>query len=414
MIISTPRRKKLAIVWCCLGLGCPLGAQAFGPRDFARPLLTVPRLTPGPAPSGGIESPAWRGAAKLFGFTDISTGAPAACDTIVMFGYDRAALYVGFRCLTRPGVQPVVRERSRDGKVWADDSVELYLAPVALAQSQDYYQFIVNAGNTQLDTKTGNANWNAEWESFTQLSYAGSRQSRNNGWACCLRVPFASIGLGGPPKSLRFAAARTVISPKPQKTALVWNDRRMYVLPNGDVGTDFGTLAFGPRRAAAAIDKAAEGVPGEVCIAAEAVVLPKSKFAFSLLSVLRPDGRVAARSFQRPRFDSPRVIHHIKGLADGRYRLRYVFGPAGEAGAMPAYYAGQAGAPSAWRISSLSWPYQPAASPGRSGVGPVDPRCERKLEQCRMGHVKVTRIFFGQRGGASLAGNPPAAGRGET
>lgn len=146
---------------------------------------TCPILATAPKIDGRVDPGEWAGAARLEGFVLPQSGQAAPRATTVLLGRDRRNLYVAFLCDGQPN--PAARDRARDGAVWEDDAVEVFIQPPG---SQTYYHLAANARGVQYDarcTAGGNApGWNADWEVRTGTTATG--------WVAELAVPLAALG----------------------------------------------------------------------------------------------------------------------------------------------------------------------------------------------------------------------------
>jgi hypothetical protein len=75
---------------------------------------------------------------------------------------------------------------ARDGMVWIDDCIEVFLQPAGQAT---YVHLVTNPLGTKFDEMGRDASWNMEWQCS-----AGRGETS---WWCELRLPLAA--LGGPP-----------------------------------------------------------------------------------------------------------------------------------------------------------------------------------------------------------------------
>jgi Concanavalin A-like lectin/glucanases superfamily/Glycoside hydrolase 123, N-terminal domain/Carbohydrate family 9 binding domain-like len=82
--------------------------------------------------------------------------------------WDRQNLYLGFRSKFLNGKPPVAKQTSRDGKLWEDDSFELFIWPGR--ETKEFYQFIVNAKGAVYDAAGKDKRWNAK---LTSKGYIG-------------------------------------------------------------------------------------------------------------------------------------------------------------------------------------------------------------------------------------------------
>jgi len=150
--------------------------------------IPVPRAPKPVNVNGKLDDPAWRDATAL---TDFVTGRSQRSEvaTRVLVTYDDANLYLAVIC-TEPNTDKLVATATgRDGKVWDDDSIEVYLDPGATKKG-DYYGFFVNSKNVIYD-RTRDANWSGEWVSQTAVIPGIA-------WVAELAIPF---------KTLEFKAA---------------------------------------------------------------------------------------------------------------------------------------------------------------------------------------------------------------
>ncbi len=72
------------------------------------------------------------------------------------FSWDTDNLYIGMRT---PGVNLVCNNNERDGALWEDDSIELWL--YGINGKQEFFQFIFNSNGLFYDSHRGDKNWNA-------------------------------------------------------------------------------------------------------------------------------------------------------------------------------------------------------------------------------------------------------------
>lgn len=184
---SVLRAFGLLLLGFCTGLP---GAE--------RPSVTAGRLGPPPVIDGDLSDACWA-ACPALELTMLGTGQPPTQRTRVQIGYDPRALYVAFRCFEdRPG-EMVGAVTDRDGEVFRDDCVEVFLAPHA--DRTRYYHFLVNVAGTQRDDLGADPAWNATWESAV-ARWEG-------GWSAEMAIPFDQLGLlPDTPADWRLNAAR--------------------------------------------------------------------------------------------------------------------------------------------------------------------------------------------------------------
>ncbi len=137
---------------------------------------------------GDLGDAAWQGAIMISGMTVSGGDALAANQTEFALLHDDEALYVGVRCLEENMQGLKTDVRSRDGSVWQDDVIELF---VDIAHDHEHFlQFAANAIATRFDARTGAATWDADWQAAASIEA--------DGWNLELRIPFASMEVAPP------------------------------------------------------------------------------------------------------------------------------------------------------------------------------------------------------------------------
>ena len=159
-------------------------------ENFLPVSWTALKASPMPSIDGRLDDPCWRVAYKTGPFVNLNAcGFPSEATTGYLL-YDDDNLYVACD-LTAKALKADCAER--DGEVYKDDCVEIFLDPSNGGKS--YYHFIVNAKGVQYDERressaSGKVGWNAKWDS------AVSRNAR--GWTVEVAIPFKSLGFAKP------------------------------------------------------------------------------------------------------------------------------------------------------------------------------------------------------------------------
>lgn len=135
-------------------------------------LFGVPSLEAGvaqqpPKMDGDLSDPCWTEKNRASGFLTTTGDAPQR-ETDAWIACDAGHIYAAFRCRLKPGDALTANVKERDGQVWLDDDVELFLNPKG--DYADYIQFVVNPLGTRYESQRTNAGWNAEWEAKTKVS----------------------------------------------------------------------------------------------------------------------------------------------------------------------------------------------------------------------------------------------------
>ena len=149
-----------------------------------------PQIAEAPVLDAALDDACWPQAPEPPTFYRLGVGADEApAQTRVRFVMDDDALYVGVDADTREGETPAAIERERDGKVWYDAGVELFLSPSFVDDT--YYQMALNAVGSYADLKHApgmspddKIAWNPEWEI--------AAKPREGGWSAEARIPWAA------------------------------------------------------------------------------------------------------------------------------------------------------------------------------------------------------------------------------
>lgn len=166
-------------------LACCLSVSAAQP---VTPEIKCPRVDQAPVIDGMLTDPCWQKAARVDGFFPLSAEkklSPAT--TTAWVAGDDAHLYVAFDCKLLPGEEVRAEERPRDGRVWSDDDVEVFLT----LDGRAFFQFIVNACGSVYDGWSDGAKQHSRWDS----DFRAAASARKDGWSAEMAVPLHSLQL---------------------------------------------------------------------------------------------------------------------------------------------------------------------------------------------------------------------------
>ncbi len=93
------------------------------------PMMTVVRTPRAPTIDGKLADNEWRFATSTAGFLNLADGNLAEEKTVVHVTFDGEKLYFAFQCTLASERAPQVSELRRDGGVYSDESIEVYLLP---------------------------------------------------------------------------------------------------------------------------------------------------------------------------------------------------------------------------------------------------------------------------------------------
>ena len=150
------------------------------PKSLA---VRVPRVEAEPQVDGVLDE-AYQAATPLaFKFLSGRPGRPAAATTAYVVTTDKG-LFVFFDC-KQPDMEKIVAKVDKhDGAVWQDDSVEIFLDPLA-SRRDDYAQIVVNSLGITMDSRGKDLSYEPK------LKVAAKRGE--GGWTTEVGVPFDQL-----------------------------------------------------------------------------------------------------------------------------------------------------------------------------------------------------------------------------
>ncbi len=149
------------------------------------PELSVPVLGREPIIDGEIGDAEWQDAAVIPRFVDMQGNSNLTRRTTVRVGQGEDGLLVAFECFDADAGNLRANIRERDGALWTDDCVELFLDPAGKRES--YLHFIVNAAGALYDERGGDPSWSRYW-----VAEVGRRPGA---WCAEVYVPFAALDI---------------------------------------------------------------------------------------------------------------------------------------------------------------------------------------------------------------------------
>ncbi len=226
--------NKATMISALLAVAC-ICAQAA--EFYTPPVVSVALLNKAPVMDGTVGGQEWSGAAVLSEFVTLGRKSCAQLPTTVYLGYTKQALYVGAK-LFDPNPQQLRREvTQRDGEVWRDDCLELFIDTAG--KRQDYAHLAVNALGTKYDSYDRVVTEDFQWEAAATI--------QDDGWSVEVRLPFANQVAPRPGDKwilevARNAARADVLS------SWGYHEKSFHEPKN------FGTLIFGGRPCRVTID----------------------------------------------------------------------------------------------------------------------------------------------------------------
>jgi carbonic anhydrase/acetyltransferase-like protein (isoleucine patch superfamily)/bifunctional DNA-binding transcriptional regulator/antitoxin component of YhaV-PrlF toxin-antitoxin module len=156
---------------------------------------------------GSLDDPGWEGVTPLSALVHSNNGSAPAQETEVRLCWDDECLYAAFAC---KDTDIWADFENRDDPLYDEEVVEVFLCPTG--DLRHYFEFEVNPLNTLFDAKVFNPEGDRksmlvdrEWNAArirTSVRVSGvvnDRTSPDIGWITELAIPFADLGLPGPP-----------------------------------------------------------------------------------------------------------------------------------------------------------------------------------------------------------------------
>ncbi len=149
-----------------------------------RPTTTAPKLATAPAIDGQLDDKAWANAVHIDSFQDWWLERDPEVKTEAWLGYDDKNLYCAFRC-HEPSMSGVaMNETNRDGNVFLDEVVEIFVDPDV--NDNKYYQVAVNPAGTLYDGLV------FDKDGFTaDIRVRTARDA--DGWSVEMAIPLAAM-----------------------------------------------------------------------------------------------------------------------------------------------------------------------------------------------------------------------------
>ena len=174
------------------------GRAAFAVVRDERPegkMLSCGIVQAAPLVDGALDDACWKAAGRVRDFEVHTQVRGSSVETTVLACADSEALYFGFRC-TEPNTTDLkANATKRDGRLWEDDSVELFLD--TNGDLHTYYQIIVNSRGAFFDQDKGapglaGAKWDGpvtaaacvlpdRWTAEVKLEFTGLRLAEAEG-----------------------------------------------------------------------------------------------------------------------------------------------------------------------------------------------------------------------------------------
>ncbi len=174
----------LSLVVACEAATVEEVQQRFGP-----PAMWVARPAQPPAIDGKLDDACWPKAEAVTLRHLEGLWEPPSQKTEARVLADDKAIYFAVKCWEAEPQRMIAAGDKRDADLWMGDTVEVFLDPGHKELRKRYVHIIVNPKGCLLDSKDGDARWNAN------LVVAVGKF--DGGWTVELAVPMADLGVAG-------------------------------------------------------------------------------------------------------------------------------------------------------------------------------------------------------------------------
>ncbi|MCX6984168.1 MAG: hypothetical protein NT118_05355, partial [Lentisphaerae bacterium] len=135
--------------------------------------------------TGKLDDKIWKNVPKMAFVA--SSGGKVEDPTEAQIWYNDKGIYIGVKCVDREAGKNKCGVTARDGNIWNDPSLELFIDP-QLSRNY-YYHLAVNQAGVQYDGFCADMSWNGDWKALTYTDPAGKY------WSAEIFLPFGELGL---------------------------------------------------------------------------------------------------------------------------------------------------------------------------------------------------------------------------
>jgi len=152
------------------------------PEPPNRGEATAVMVEKGPAIDGTMNDPLWK-KCPPWPMGDCTSEQPQKYETRAKVLFGPTHVYIGVRC-EEPDTKSLDADvAQRDGPVWSDDSVEVFLRP---DPAEPVCQFVVNPRGTLYDARNKEPSWNTSAEVKASIE-------RGKSWTVTLAIPMKEL-----------------------------------------------------------------------------------------------------------------------------------------------------------------------------------------------------------------------------
>ncbi|MCS7252456.1 MAG: DUF6067 family protein [Armatimonadetes bacterium] len=159
----------------------------FLPQVAAPQSVTVRQEKRAPKIDGSLDEDVWKHASE-FVIAQPLRGSRASAKAKALMFFTADSIYFGFLCEEPQMAQLRRNIKEKDGEVWRDDCVEIFIAPCQQAAT-DYYHILINSIGSVRDEFWREGECDIRWDSKVTL---GTREGKES-WCVELKLPLSSL-----------------------------------------------------------------------------------------------------------------------------------------------------------------------------------------------------------------------------
>lgn len=154
-----------------------------------RGIVSAVVVAKGPVIDGTLNSPVWQ-KAPVLGLGKLESADMGSLKANARVLMDDKNLYVAWECVEPATSELAAKTDTRDGTIWEDDCVELFVSP----DNKTYYHFIANSAGVLYDAKGDMADASAEDKEWNSSAVVKASIDKNKCYVVTMSVPLKDLG----------------------------------------------------------------------------------------------------------------------------------------------------------------------------------------------------------------------------
>ncbi|PCJ59017.1 MAG: hypothetical protein COA79_11705 [Planctomycetota bacterium] len=156
-------------------------------KSFGGPVMTIKLPTQKIIIDGILDNKEWENAKTYqMRFSNGRSSMPELSTTVNVLS-SKTHIYVAFECMENEMSRLTIKGKKRDGRIWAGDSVDIFLDPFHKEKIDGYFHISLNPDGLSLDTSNGDKSWNPKLKS--------SIKKMKDRWTIEISIPIADLNI---------------------------------------------------------------------------------------------------------------------------------------------------------------------------------------------------------------------------